>query len=79
MESNRPSTRTNAVQIAGLVAAAAVSVITADTANWDIALFGILLAFAIFTDLTAVTTTSKVRLSGSFLPIVVAKIGRAHV
>jgi len=72
MESNRPSTRTNAVQIAGLVAAAAVSVITADTANWDIALFGILLAFAIFTDLTAVTTTSKVRLSGSFLPIVVA-------
>jgi len=72
MESNRPSTRTNAVQIAGLVAAAAVSVITADTANWDIALFGILLAFAIFTDLTAVTTTSKVRLSGSFLPIVVS-------
>ncbi|HXF32015.1 MAG TPA: HD-GYP domain-containing protein, partial [Solirubrobacterales bacterium] len=34
----------------------------------------ILLAFAIFTDLTAVTTTSKVRLSGSFLPIVVAMV-----
>jgi putative nucleotidyltransferase with HDIG domain len=73
MESNRPSTsRTNAVQIGGLVAAAAVSVLAADTANWDMPLFGILLAFSVFSDLTAISTTSKVKLSGSFLPIVVA-------
>ncbi|MBS1878183.1 MAG: HD domain-containing protein [Actinobacteria bacterium] len=73
MESNRPSTsRTNAVQIVGLIVAVAVAVITADTANWDMALFGILLAFSVFSDLTAITTTSKVKLSGSFLPIVLA-------
>jgi len=73
MDSNRPSTSlANAVQIAGLLAAVAVGVLTAGTADWDMPLFGILLAFAIFTDLTAVSTTSKVRLSGSFLPIVVA-------
>jgi putative nucleotidyltransferase with HDIG domain len=55
-----------------LAAAAAVSVLAADTANWDMPLFGILLAFSVFSDLTAISTTSKVKLSGSFLPIVVA-------
>jgi putative nucleotidyltransferase with HDIG domain len=74
MDPTRPSKFTTCLQVAGLLAAAAVGVLTAGTADWDMALLGILLAFAIFTDLTAVTTTSKVRLSGSFLPIVVAMV-----
>jgi putative nucleotidyltransferase with HDIG domain len=74
MDDNRPSKTIIGVQVIGLVAVAVTGVLTADTADWDMALLGILLAFAIFTDLTAVTTTSKVRLSGSFLPIVVAMV-----
>ncbi len=74
MDDNRPSNFTTGAQVAGLVVVAVTGVLTAGTADWDLALIGILLAFAIFTDLTAVTTTSKVRLSGSFLPIVVAMV-----
>ncbi len=74
MASNRPSNLSIAVQVGGLVAAIAVGILTADTANWDLALFGILLAFSIFSDLTAITTTSKVKLSGSFLPMVLAMV-----
>ena len=74
MDRNRPTQLIIGLQVVGLVAVVVVGVFTADTADWDMALLGILLAFAIFTDLTAVTTTSKVRLSGSFLPIVVAMV-----
>ncbi|HYC81249.1 MAG TPA: HD-GYP domain-containing protein [Solirubrobacterales bacterium] len=72
MDDSRPSTKIIALQAVGLVAAIVGAVVTAGTANWDLGLFGILLAFSIITDLTAVSTTSKVRLSGSFLPIVLA-------
>jgi putative nucleotidyltransferase with HDIG domain len=72
MDRNRPTQLIIGLQVAGLVAVVIAGIFTAGTADWDMALFAILLAFAIFTDLTAVTTTSKVRLSGSFLPIVVA-------
>ncbi len=72
MASNRPSNLIIATEFGGLVAVLVVGVLTAGTANWDPALFGILLAFSVFSDLTAITTTSKVRLSGSFLPIVLA-------
>ncbi len=72
MASNRPSNLIITAELGGLVAVVAVGVLTADTASWDPALFGILLAFSVFSDLTAITTTSKVRLSGSFLPIVLA-------
>jgi putative nucleotidyltransferase with HDIG domain len=74
MDQNRPTNLITGVQVVGLLLVVAGAVLTAGTANWDMALLGILLAFAIFTDLTAVTTTSKVRLSGSFLPIVVAMV-----
>jgi putative nucleotidyltransferase with HDIG domain len=74
MASNRPSKLIIAAQVAGLVLACTVSVLTAGTANWDLPLFGILLAFSVFSDLTAITTTSKVKLSGSFLPMVLAMV-----
>ncbi len=59
-------------QACALVVAVAVGVLTADAADWDLALLGILLAFSIFSDLTAISTSSRVKLSGSFLPIVLA-------
>ncbi|HEY2717557.1 MAG TPA: HD-GYP domain-containing protein [Solirubrobacterales bacterium] len=74
MDDNRPSKLSTGLQVAGLLVVVVAGFLTAGTADWDMALLGILLAFAIFTDLTAVTTTSKVRLSGSFLPIVVAMV-----
>ncbi|HVY95816.1 MAG TPA: HD-GYP domain-containing protein [Solirubrobacterales bacterium] len=72
MEQTRPSTTMTVAQVCALVAAVAVAVLTAGTADWDFALLGILLAFSVFSDLTAITTSSRVKLSGSFLPIVLA-------
>jgi putative nucleotidyltransferase with HDIG domain len=74
MASNRPSNLIIAAQIVGLFAVCAVGALTADTANWDLSLFAILLAFSIFSDLTAITTTSKLKLSGSFLPMMLAMV-----
>ena len=62
------------MQAAGFGLAVAAGVLTADTANWDLGLFGILLGFAIFSDLTAISTSHKLRLSGSFLPMVLAMV-----
>jgi putative nucleotidyltransferase with HDIG domain len=42
--------------------------------NWDIALFGVLLAFSTFSDLTAAPTESNLAISGSFLALVVAMV-----
>jgi putative nucleotidyltransferase with HDIG domain len=74
MDSNRPSKLIIATQVAGLALVCAVGVWAADTADWDPVLFGILLAFSIFSDLTAITTTSKLKLSGSFLPMMLAMV-----
>jgi putative nucleotidyltransferase with HDIG domain len=74
MDRRSPSKSIVAAQFVGLAAGVAVAVLTADTADWDLALFGILAAFSIFSDLTAITTTSKVKLSGSFLPMVLAMV-----
>ncbi len=72
MEQTRPSTKMTVAQACALVVAVAVAAVTATTADWDFALLGILLAFSIFSDLTAISTSSRVKLSGSFLPIVLA-------
>jgi putative nucleotidyltransferase with HDIG domain len=74
MDDTRPTNFMTAVQAVGLGLAVLVAILTAGTADWDMGLFGILLAFAIFSDWTAVETNSKLRLSGSFLPIVVAMV-----
>jgi putative nucleotidyltransferase with HDIG domain len=43
-------------------------------ADWDLPLFFILLGFSVFSDLTAISTTSKVKISGSFLALVLAMV-----
>lgn len=74
MENTRPSPLVTGIQAAGLLAAIAVGVLTAGTADWDLPLFGILLAFSVFSDLTVIETKSRVKLSGSFLSIVLAMV-----
>jgi putative nucleotidyltransferase with HDIG domain len=74
MTKTSPSRAVMAVMIVGLVAVAVVALVEAPQCNWDLALFGVLLAFSIFSDLTAVSTESKVKVSGSFLALVVAMV-----
>jgi putative nucleotidyltransferase with HDIG domain len=74
MADNRPSKLIVAVQVVALAAIVAVAVLTSDTANWDWALFGILLAFSVFSHLTSINTRWKLKLSGSFLPMVLAMV-----
>ena len=42
--------------------------------DWDSALFGILLGFSVFSDLTAIETNSRLKISGSFLALVLAMV-----
>ncbi|HEX6456710.1 MAG TPA: HD-GYP domain-containing protein [Solirubrobacterales bacterium] len=63
-----------AAMLVGLLAVAVVAVERAPMADWNLALFGVLLAFSIVSDLTAVSTESKVKVSGSFLALVIAMV-----
>jgi putative nucleotidyltransferase with HDIG domain len=58
-----------------LVCAAALSVLTSPDANWDLPTLALLLGFAIVSDLRAASIRSaKLKVSGSFLAIVVAMV-----
>ena len=74
MPENRPSRRVITGMVVGLVATAAAGVWWAPEANWNLALGALLLAFCVFSDLTAVDTKSHVLISGSFLALVVAMV-----
>jgi putative nucleotidyltransferase with HDIG domain len=74
MDKNRPTPLVTGIQAGGLLAALAAGLLTAGTANWDLPLFGILLIFSVFSDVTVIETKSRVKLSGSFLSIVLAMV-----
>lgn len=74
MENNRPTRANHALLVAALLGALALGVLRAPTANWDPALFGILLGFSVFSDLTAIETNSRLKTSGSFLALVLAMV-----
>ncbi len=59
---------------AALLAVVGLGIWRAPTADWDPALFGILLGFSVFSDLTAIETSSKLKTSGSFLALVLAMV-----
>ncbi|HEU5063499.1 MAG TPA: HD-GYP domain-containing protein [Solirubrobacterales bacterium] len=60
--------------VAALAATAAAAILWAPSADWNLPLFCILLGFSVFSDLTAISTTSKVKISGSFLALVLAMV-----
>jgi putative nucleotidyltransferase with HDIG domain len=72
MEKTRPSTANHLLLALSMLAVLGLGVLRAPTADWDVALFGILLGFSVFSDLTAIETQSKLKISGSFLAIVLA-------
>jgi putative nucleotidyltransferase with HDIG domain len=74
MAQTRPTRTAIALMGTALLLTAAVGVWRAPACNWDLAFFAVLLAFSIFSDLTAVSTESKVKISGSFLALVVAMV-----
>jgi putative nucleotidyltransferase with HDIG domain len=74
MAQTRPTRQVIIVMLGALAATAAVGVWDATDNNWDLAFFAVLLAFSVFSDLTAVSTESKVKVSGSFLALVVAMV-----
>jgi putative nucleotidyltransferase with HDIG domain len=57
-----------------LVIVLAIAVAAAISANWDFALLGVLLGFAIFSDLTAKVIEDRLNISGSFPALVLAMI-----
>jgi len=77
-ESNRAPSRPTPLAIATMVASLALiaggAALEAAQANWNLPLFFILLGFSVFSDLTAISTTSKVKISGSFLALVLAMV-----
>jgi putative nucleotidyltransferase with HDIG domain len=74
MSGHRPTKLAIGAQVAGLAVVAAVAVWRGGEADWNLPLFAILLGFSIFSDLTAISTTSKVKISGSFLALVLAMV-----
>jgi len=74
MEKQRPTPLSNALLAVGLVGAVGVAIWRAPLADWNLALFGILLGFSVFSDITAVETESRLKISGSFLALVLAMV-----
>jgi putative nucleotidyltransferase with HDIG domain len=74
MSNERPTPFVLGVQVAALLAAVVVAVWRAPLADWDMGLFWVLLVFSLFSDLTAVSTSSRLKVSGSFLALVLAMV-----
>lgn len=60
--------------VGALALTAAAAVWRAPQCDWDLGFFAVLLVFSIFSDLTAVSTESKLKISGSFLALVIAMV-----
>ncbi len=73
-ESQRPTSRVVGAMGVALLLAWMVAVWRAPMGDWDIALLAVLLAFSIFSDLTAAPAESSLVVSGSFLALVVAMV-----
>ncbi|HZK16552.1 MAG TPA: HD-GYP domain-containing protein [Solirubrobacterales bacterium] len=74
MPVERPTPRIIGLELALLAGVVAVCALRAPVANWDLPLFGILLGFSVFSDLTAIETASRLKTSGSFLALVLAMV-----
>ncbi len=70
--SPKPSRYVIALELFALVAAVAVAVV--GEAHWDLPLFAALLVFSVVSDVTASNTSSSVKISGSFLSLVLAMV-----
>ncbi len=72
MRKARPSNSVIAAQVAALVTVIVVGILVAPEANWDFALIGVLLALTVVSDLTAVATPSRLKISASLVSLILA-------
>jgi putative nucleotidyltransferase with HDIG domain len=71
----RPSSTVISLNAALLACAVALALVTSPSANWDLLTLALLLVFAIASDLMAASIrASKLKVSGSFLALVVAMV-----
>jgi putative nucleotidyltransferase with HDIG domain len=74
MEKQRPTRLSYVLLLLALAGAIVVAILQAPVANWNMALFGILLGFSAFSDVTSIETESRLKISGSFLAHVLAMV-----
>jgi putative nucleotidyltransferase with HDIG domain len=74
MAQTRPTRTAIAVMAGALLLTLGVGIWDAPRCDWDVGFFAVLLAFSVFSDLTAVSTESKLKISGSFLALVIAMV-----
>ncbi|MEZ5076918.1 MAG: HD-GYP domain-containing protein [Solirubrobacterales bacterium] len=74
MPTDRPTPRAIAIQAGALAVVCAAAVWRAPAGNWDLGLLFVLLSFAVISDLTAITTNAQIKISGSFLALVLAMV-----
>jgi putative nucleotidyltransferase with HDIG domain len=72
MKNERPTLLSTVLLAIGVAGVVAVAVWQAPKGNWDWALFGILLGFSAFSDIMSIETESRLKVSGSFLALVLA-------
>jgi putative nucleotidyltransferase with HDIG domain len=70
----RPSRIVVVAECIALGGSIALGIWQAGEANWDLALFLLLLVFSVASDLSAVETGASIKISGSFLAIVLAMV-----
>lgn len=71
----RPTRTVVLLELCALVLAVAIAALRAGEADWDVPLFATLLALSLVSDLSAVqSATSRVKVAGSFLAIVIAVV-----
>jgi uncharacterized domain HDIG len=74
MLTDRPTRSVIALELVGLAVVCGLAIWQSPASNWDLGLLVILLAFAAFSDLTAITTNAQLKISGSFLALVLAMV-----
>ena len=66
MENERPTRMSQALTATAFAGVLAIAFWQAPHADWDLALFGILLGFSAFSDIMSIETESHLKVSGTF-------------
>jgi len=72
MQKERPTRLIIALMAGALIVVVAAAVWEAPKANWDMALFGTLLALSAFSDIMSIETESRLKISANFLALITA-------
>jgi putative nucleotidyltransferase with HDIG domain len=74
MDDKRPTRLSTVLVAIGVAVVIAAAVWQAPNAEWNLALFGILLGFSAFSDVMSIETESHLKISGNFLALVLAMV-----